>query len=199
MRLVVGLGNPGSAYASTRHNVGFAVVEELACRWRLPLGCARHGLRTVDGMFAGRPVMLVEPQMYMNLSGEALARSGLSITTAELLVVHDDLDLDCGRVRVKRCGGAGGHRGVESITALYGPEFARVRVGIGRSPHGVDTATYVLSRCTGTESELMTTAVQRAADAVECIVQHGEDTAMNSFNARLSGSPPASAAPMGRK
>jgi PTH1 family peptidyl-tRNA hydrolase len=197
MRLVVGLGNPGSAYAGTRHNIGFAVVEELARRWKMPLGAPRHGVRMAQGIVDGERAMLVEPQMYMNVSGAALAQLEPPVSTRELIVIHDDIDLECGRVKVKRGGGTGGHRGLESIAEHYGSDFIRVRLGVGRPPCGHDAAAYVLSPFDPAESVTIINAVQYAADAVEHIVRYGEEAAMNCFNVRSSGSP--AAAPMGRK
>jgi PTH1 family peptidyl-tRNA hydrolase len=199
MRIVVGLGNPGRAYADTRHNVGFAVVEELARRWRLPLGRTRRGVRASRGVIAGELAMLVEPQVYMNLSGEALTSLDPPVATKDLIVVHDDLDLECGRVHVKRGGGTAGHHGLDSIVERYGSNFARIRVGVGRAPDGTDTAEYVLSRFEDEEGEIVAAAVERAADAVECVLRAGEETAMNRFNVRSHGSTAAAAARIGRK
>ena len=197
MRIVVGLGNPGSAYASTRHNVGCAVVEELEQRWRIRLHHADRSARIGAGVVDGEPVMLVEPQLYMKRSGPALSAVQPPFTAQALIVVHDDLDLECGRLRVKRGGGTGGHRGLESIVECFGSEFTRVRLGIGRPPQGEEVATYVLSPFGPEEHPIIAAAVQRAADAVSCIVRQGEEAAMNRFNAR--GSDCLDAAPMGRK
>ena len=199
MRIVVGLGNPGSAYEATRHNVGFAVVEELAQRWRLPLGRTRGGVRMVHGPIAGQDVTLVEPQMYMNVSGVALARMIPPVTAKDLVVVHDDLDLQCGSVRVKRGGGTAGHHGLDSIVECFEADFTRVRVGIGRTPQGTATVDHVLSRFDAEECEIISGALQRAADAVECILREGENNAMNRFNMRPRGSSVvATPAPSGR-
>jgi PTH1 family peptidyl-tRNA hydrolase len=198
MRIIVGLGNPGSAYAGTRHNVGFAVVEKLAQRWRVSFGRAGPDVRMARGRINAEPVLLVQPQLYMNRSGAALAGVGRSVTAEELIVIHDDLDLECGCVRVKRGGGTAGHHGLNSIVECYGPDFARVRVGIGRPPRGTDTADYVLSRWGTEESERITAAVDRAAAAVECIVREGEEAAMNCFNVRQRTDAVAALAPMGR-
>lgn len=196
MRIIVGLGNPGDAYAGSRHNVGFAVVALLAVRYQLSFGPVREGIRMAQGRFGGKPVMLVEPQMYMNRTGTALA--GIPDTVAPaLIVVHDDLDLEVGCVRVKRGGGTAGHRGLESIVERYGPDFTRVRVGIGRPTGGEDPAEYVLSRFSVDENDVMRAAVRRAAEAVDCIVLDGEQTAMNHFNVRVRSAATAST-PSGR-
>lgn len=198
MWAVVGLGNPGSEYAGSRHNVGFAVVEELARRWRLPWGRARHAVRRAQGGMAGQDVALIEPQMYMNVSGPALIRSGQPIEVKRLIVVHDDLDLELGDIRVKRGGGTAGHHGVDSVVECYGSEFMRVRIGIGRPPRGEAGVDYVLSKFDEQEHEAFAAAIVRAADAVECIVSEGERAAMNAFNVRPRRRPPATAEPVGR-
>ncbi len=199
MRVIVGLGNPGSAYQGTRHNVGFAVVEELAERWRLALGRTRGGVRMARGLVAGHDVTIVEPQMYMNVSGVALAQMKPAVTAKDLVVVHDDLDLECGSVRVKRGGGTAGHHGLDSIVECFEGDFTRVRVGIGRPAYGTTTEDHVLSRFDAEEFEIMSPALRRAADAVECVLREGENIAMNRFNVRPRGSSViATPAPSGR-
>jgi len=198
MRVVVGLGNPGSRYAATRHNVGAVVVAELARRWGMTITSTPHGNHTAHGYIDTEPVLLVEPQMYMNMSGPALSRLDPPVNADQLIVVHDDLDLECGRIRVKHSGGAGGHRGIESIVQCQGPDFARVRVGIGRPPIGEDVAEFVLSPFTDGERRSIAGAVTRAGDAVECILRHGVETAMNRFNARNDSASPDMAERLGR-
>jgi PTH1 family peptidyl-tRNA hydrolase len=188
MCIVVGLGNPGPRYAHTRHNVGFAVVELLARRWGVSMERTHPGACGARASFAGKEVLLVEPQWLMNRSGEALAAVGLHLTAGSI-VTHDDVDLECGRVRVKFGGGAGGHRGLESIENHFGNQFVRVRVGIGRPPDEIDTAAYVLSRFSADQAPLASAAVGRAADAVECVLREGHQAAMNAFNARNQVAP----------
>jgi PTH1 family peptidyl-tRNA hydrolase len=197
MHLVVGLGNPGQEYAGSRHNVGFAVVEELARRWGLSLGPARHGMRIVLGVVAGKHVALIEPQMYMNMSGPALAGAGQEVDVTQLVVVHDDLDLELGGIRVKRGGGTAGHRGLRSIVEYCGEDFVRVRIGVGRPP-GKDAISYVLSKFNDEERDTIAAAITRAADAVECILAEGEERAMNRFNVRTPTGPLAPAQSVGR-
>lgn len=186
MRAVVGLGNPGEEYARTRHNVGFWVVEELARRWNADFGRERRGSRVARARFGGDAVLLIEPLMYMNCSGDSLARldADLRPTANEMIVVHDDLDLACGRVAVKKGGGTGGHRGLASLVAWGGADFARARVGIGRPPLGQEVATFVLRPFRSEERPVIETAVTRAADAVEAILRDGVGRAMNIFNTR---------------
>lgn len=183
MLAVIGLGNPGPQYAHTPHNVGCAVVERLADRWGVAF--ASDGIAKVAVAHrSGRPVALVEPLLLMNRSGPALAGTTLVTTTHGLVVVHDDLDLDCGRVQVKRGGGAAGHRGVLSIAEVFGADFIRLRVGIGRPPLGVDPAQFVLEPPPAARRAVLELAVETAADAVESVLRDGEQIAMNVFNAR---------------
>lgn len=187
-RLVVGLGNPGERYARTRHNVGFWVVDELGRRWKAAfvadaanrLGCFEH---------ASESICLIQPQMYMNRSGEALTQLAPPACAEALVVIHDDLDLDCAAVRVKQGGGTGGHRGLESLRTCFGPDFVRVRVGIGRPLDRTQVIDYVLSPFDATQTNLMDAAVTRAADAVEVVLREGASAAMNRFNRRCTPAP----------
>src|SRR5512137_1292987 len=165
--LVAGLGNPGADYSGTRHNVGFAAVERLAAdgsaRFSDGGGDAHAALIRV----AGTPVVLLKPQTFMNRSGAAVAAwlARLALPAARLVVVHDDLDLPLGRLRVVAAGGAGGHRGVRSIQETLGTtEFPRVRVGIGRPEAGQAAADRVLTDFTPEERPVATAAVARAAE-----------------------------------
>jgi PTH1 family peptidyl-tRNA hydrolase len=197
MRVVVGLGNPGSAYVGTRHNVGFDVVETLARRWHIALQLTDSHARVARGSIAGTPCLLVEPLTYMNRSGVALAHLEPPPAGPDLVVIHDDLDLGLGCIRVKRGGGTGGHRGLESIVECFGTECTRTRVGIGRPVRGTDVVAFVLSPFSSAERAVVDPAIARAADAVECILREGEKSAMNLFNVRPSGTHGA-AAPVGR-
>ncbi|MBI1817111.1 MAG: aminoacyl-tRNA hydrolase [Deltaproteobacteria bacterium] len=189
MVFVAGLGNPGQRYADTRHNVGFMVIERLAQRWHISLGDDVGGARTGVGRISEQPVTLVEPQRYMNLSGEVVAP--LRADGAALIVVHDDVDVPCGQLRVKRGGGDGGHRGVASIALCCGAEFDRVRVGVGRPSDGHDTSAHVLAPFGADEQEVIGTAIERAADAVEALLSEGLDAVMNRFNQRVPVAAPA--------
>ena len=186
MRLIVGLGNPGQAYAETRHNVGFWVVAAVAAvagmRFR------RHGeVLRAGGRLAGQAVTLAKPQSYMNRSGPVVAAliGELGLDLSEVIVIHDDLDLDPGRLRIKARGGHGGHNWVLSIIdALESDRFARVKIGIGRPPDGVEAADYVLAPVSARERAVLEEAVQQAVRAVECWVGEGLMTAMNRFNVK---------------
>jgi len=185
--LVLGLGNPGSDYAGTRHNLGFMVVAELA--GRLGVSLTRRGLSSLwgQGRMAGRKVILAQPQTYMNNSGQAAMSimSYFDLPPERLVVVHDDLDLEPGRLKVTTKGGAGGHKGVASLLAhLGGDQFLRLRVGIGRPRHAETVEDYVLSGFYADQREVFQEAVKEAADCLEVIVALGATAAMNQFHAR---------------
>ena len=171
----MGLGNPGRSYERTRHNVGFLVVDELARRyggsWR-----AKKKAEAAPVSLELRKVTLLKPTTYMNNSGAALA----GYKAEQLVVLHDDLDLPAGTVRVKVGGGAGGHNGLRSIIQHLGNDFVRVRIGIGRPPVGVTVTDYVLGRM----EEAVKESVSLAADAVEVLIESGSEAAMNQFNVR---------------
>lgn len=188
MRLIVGLGNPGQAYVETRHNAGFWVVEALAAGAGLKF--RRHGEgASTHGQVAGNAVTLLKPQTYMNRSGPVVAAvvGDLALGLSDVIVVHDDLDLDPGRLRIKSRGGAGGHNGVLSIIdALGSDRFARLKLGVGRPPAGEDPADYVLSPMPSRERTVLDEAVQQAVQALECWIAEGLVTAMNRFNVKPS-------------
>ena len=188
--LVVGLGNPGAEYEATRHNVGFRVVELLAAR----AGGGRFSKHrtnadVLEGRLAGRRVVLAKPRTYMNLSGGPVAGLAqyFSVPVPDVVVLHDELDLDFGVVRLKRGGGEGGHNGLRSISRALGTkEYLRVRFGIGRPPGRQDPADYVLKRFSGAETKELGFAVDLAADAAEALLSDGLEAAQNRFHA-LSG------------
>jgi peptidyl-tRNA hydrolase, PTH1 family len=188
--LVVGLGNPGESYRKTRHNLGFAVVDELASRHRLELRTQKFRARFGKGRISGRPVLLSKPQTYMNRSGQSVGvMAGWHRIPAErVVVVHDDLDLTLGRMKLKAGGGHGGHNGLRDIkTALGSSEFLRVRLGIGRPDGQDDASDHVLSSFRPEERELIEPIIGRAADATEAILADGVRTAMNVYNTRGEG------------
>jgi peptidyl-tRNA hydrolase, PTH1 family len=188
--LVVGLGNPGPDYAETRHNVGFHVVEMLAVRaGGGRFSRHRTGADILEGRLAGRRVVLAKPHSYMNFSGGPVA--GLvkyfAVPVEDLVVVHDDLDLGFGVVRLKRSGGEGGHNGLRSISASLGTkDYLRVRFGIGRPPGRQDPADFVLKRFSSAEKKELDLAVDLAADAAEALLSNGLEATQNRFHA-LSG------------
>jgi peptidyl-tRNA hydrolase, PTH1 family len=186
-QLVVGLGNPGSNYAQTRHNLGFMVADRLAAR----LGSnfkvhKRSGAEIATGRLGGRPVVLAKPRCYMNESGRQVGPLAkfYSVAPADVLVIHDDLDLDFGRIRLKIGGGEGGHNGLRSIVSALGTkDFARVRIGIGRPPGRKDPAAFVLENFTATERAEVPTVCEQAADATELLIELGLEPAQNRVHA----------------
>src|SRR5262249_44905003 len=183
MWLIAGLGNPGDQYQANRHNVGFMVADELARRWRLgDAWRSKFGGELLRGEAHDAQVLLLKPMKYMNLSGEVVAAAlgFFKLDAEQLVVVHDELDLDFGRLQVKRGGGTAGHNGLESIVARLGTsEFGRIRIGIGRPPDAARGADYVLSDFSKVERKELPFQIADAADAVETIVKDGMVAAMN--------------------
>jgi PTH1 family peptidyl-tRNA hydrolase len=186
LRLIVGLGNPGTAYAQTRHNVGMWVIERAAARWSIRLakrGVAHRGTGRLGSEF----LELAGTLDWMNITGPPL--KGLlrecSLTADDLILVHDDLDLDLGRLRIKYAGGHGGHNGIKSVIEAIGtPQFVRIKIGIGRPAPHQDSADYVLQSFTREEIEVVNPCLDRAVDALECLIHRGTAVAMNQFNVR---------------
>jgi PTH1 family peptidyl-tRNA hydrolase len=183
MRAVVGLGNPGSQYKGTRHNVGFEVVDELARRWSVALKKWKTTADTV--VVRSRDVVLVEPRTFMNNSGDAVAgiMAFHRIDPTDVLVVVDEVQLPLGRLRLRRSGSAGGHNGLKSVIESVGDAFPRLRIGVGRGDAQWDLADHVLSRFAAEERPVIASALVRAADAVEVFIDAGIEAAMNQFNA----------------
>jgi PTH1 family peptidyl-tRNA hydrolase len=181
MFLIVGLGNPGEKYSETRHNVGFQVVERLAGQADLRFGESKWKAQVCKGALAGQAVVLAKPQTFMNLSGEAVAplAAYYKVEPENIIVIHDDLDLDCGRIKLAAQGGAGGHNGIKSLIQHLGTRsFSRVRIGIGRPPQFMPVERFVLARFDGHEAPVMAEAVDRAVEAVDLIVAKGLAAAM---------------------
>jgi len=187
--LVVGLGNPGTEYAGTRHNVGVAVVELLAQRHAGSFKKTKEKSLVADTRVDGRRVVLAFPQTYMNESGQAvgmLVRRHDIDDLHHLVIVHDELDLPVGSLRVKVGGGLAGHNGLKSIKAhLHSDDFVRVRIGVGKPPSAATGADYVLRRPSKAERAELEAIVARSADAVERILHDGPDVAMAAFNGAL--------------
>ncbi len=187
MFLVAGLGNPGPEYAGHRHNVGFRVLDVLARRLGVGFRSKFHG-ELAQAEARGQKVALLKPMQFMNLSGHAVSAAAkfFQIAPADVLVVHDELDLDFGVIRFKVGGGAAGHNGLRSVTDSLGtPDFARVRFGIGR-PRGKG-ADYVLSDFAKPEREELPALLDRAADAIELALEKGIRMAMNEVNRARTG------------
>ena len=185
LALVVGLGNPGPNYAGNRHNVGFMVAEELAARAGGKFKAHKSGADVLEGRLAGRRVALAKPRSFMNLSGGPVAGAArfFKVAPAAIIVVHDELDIPFGAVRLKLGGGDNGHNGLRSITkSLATKDYHRVRVGIGRPPGRMDPADFVLRDFSSTERKELPFEVDRAADAVEALLTKGLEAAQNAFH-----------------
>ena len=184
-RLIVGLGNPESDYGDTRHNMGFACVQELARRWGV--GVDRKRWQSLVGRSEAKGVWLVMPQTYMNLSGEAVAKAlrDTKLTPAQTWLVYDELDLPLCRMRIRRGGSGAGHNGVKSVISSLGTDdFVRFRVGIGKpASRGKESGVrYVLGRFTKAEAERLPKVVNGVADALELAIEAGVERAMDRFN-----------------
>jgi len=183
--LVVGLGNPGPRYAGNRHNAGFLVLDELADRVGGRFKAHKGRADVVEGRLATVPVVVAKPRSYMNESGGPVVSVArfYKIPLERLVIVHDDLDLPFGSLRLKRGGGDGGHNGLRSATAALGStEYLRLRFGIGRPPGRQDPAEFVLRDFSATERKDLGFHVDRAADAVEALLSDGLEAAQNAYN-----------------
>lgn len=185
--LVVGLGNPGPGYAGNRHNAGFMVLDALAARVGGRFRSHRARAEVVEGRLAGQRVVLAKPRSYMNESGGPVAglRNFFKVPTDRIVVVHDEMDIPFGSVRLKRGGGTGGHNGLRSITKSLGTsEFLRVRFGIGRPPGRMDPAAFVLQDFSTAERKELDLQIELVADAVEHLLTKGLQAAQNVYHSR---------------
>jgi PTH1 family peptidyl-tRNA hydrolase len=188
-RLIVGLGNPGPAYARTRHNIGFRVVDALSAHCRIRLDQVYSGAAYGLGTLCGHAVALVKPMTYMNRSGAPIGSllTYWGLTCGEMIVIHDDMDLAFGRIKIKKKGGDGGHRGIRSLVDVCGDDrFCRIRVGIGRSEADGDAVDYVLGSFQNTETAALTSVIETARDAAIAVLCEGAEVAMNRYNRRSS-------------
>ena len=186
-QLVVGLGNPGDNYARTRHNLGFMVADLLAARLGSKFKAhKRSGAEVVSGRMAGHSVLLAKPRCFMNESGRQVGPLAkfYSVAPADIIVIHDDLDLEFGLIRLKIGGGEGGHNGVRSVaSALATKDFQRGRIGIGRPPGRKDPSAFVLENFTAAERAEVPTICEQAADATELLIELGLEPAQNRVHA----------------
>ena len=186
--IIAGLGNPGDRYVMTRHNVGFRVTERLEDRLGLRCSRARFHAMVGQGSHAGQQILLMRPQTFLNLSGEAVAEAAqfYKVPPERCLIIFDDISLPPGRLRIRRDGSAGGHNGIKSIIAQLGSQaFPRVKVGVGDKPHpDYDLADWVLSTFSAQEQKLLEPALDRAAGAALEIVAHGVEQAANEYNGK---------------
>jgi PTH1 family peptidyl-tRNA hydrolase len=184
VKIIVGLGNPGIHYEWSRHNIGFMVVNRLAEVHRIPVGTRRFKSLFGKGSIDSEPVILVKPMTYMNRSGEAVAKivPFFKVGMKDLIVIHDDLDLPFGKLRIKQRGGDGGHQGIRSvIEAISGNNFLRLKIGVGRPPEEMDPAEYVLTPFSGKEKSSLDNTLTRAAECLAVILHEGIETAMNRY------------------
>jgi len=196
MHLIIGLGNPGTKYVNTRHNIGFDIVDFLAQAEASPKKSgifsrnksdfkSKHRALISESRIAGKKVILAKPQTFMNLSGESVAALAkfYKIENENIIVIYDDIDLPLGKLRMRPGGGSGGHNGIKSIISHIGEDFCRVRIGIGADKHAdFDTADYVLGKFTKKETETLIQTAKTATEAIEEIVRSGINAAMNKFN-----------------
>lgn len=184
MYVIVGLGNPGKKYDGTRHNVGFEAIEYLGYKNNIEINKIKHKALIGKGMIKGKKVMLVKPQTFMNLSGESLREilEYYDIDLSKLVVLYDDIDIDLGRLRIRKKGSAGTHNGMKNIIyLLQNDKFPRIRIGIG-APGNKGLIPHVLGKFGKDEKEDILISIRSAAEAVECMLEEGIDKAMNQYN-----------------
>ncbi len=185
MKLIVGLGNPGKKYERTRHNLGFLVLDRLAAKNGVVVAKRKYESLVGEWNSDREKILLVKPQAYMNQSGQAIRSllRYLPVEARDLVLIHDDLDVPFGRMRIRERGGAGGHRGMLSVLEALGEEaFFRLRLGIGRPPPGVDPTDFVLQSFSQEEVAQLDEVISRAAEAVEYLLREGPRRAMGKFN-----------------
>ena len=191
MYMIAGLGNPGREYQNTRHNIGFDVIDRIADAYHIEMSDKKHKAISGRGVIDGTKVILVKPQTYMNLSGESIRQIADYYdvdTTEELIVIHDDISLDVGQIRIRTKGSAGGHNGLKNIILNLGHDrFARIKVGVGEKPKGYDLADYVLGHFTTEERKVLETSGEHADEAVRMVLAGDPEGAMNRFNTKVSG------------
>jgi PTH1 family peptidyl-tRNA hydrolase len=184
MWLICGLGNPGPKYAGTRHNIGFMVVDRLAERWRAPTWQQKFKGEATTTQVAGEPALLLKPLTYMNVSGDSVqpAMAFYKLGLDRLIVIHDELDLPLGKLKLKKGGGHGGHNGIRHIAGRLGEDFFRVRAGIGRPDGKKSVSSHVLGGFAGDEAIEADLLVDKTADAVETVIKEGLLAAQNKFH-----------------
>lgn len=187
MKLIVGLGNPGKEYTLSRHNIGFLVINRLARENSIALKSKSFKSRWGRGKIVRRTAILAKPHTFMNLSGEAVKAIAhfYKIAPPDIIVVHDDSDIEFGYLKIKTSGGSGGHRGIDSIiTLLKDNNFIRIRVGIGKPSPRMDHSEFVLSPFNESEQKSLKQVIHKAQDCLETIITHGPEAAMNKFHCK---------------
>lgn len=198
MKVIVGLGNPGTKYAGTRHNIGFDTVTALADKYSIKLKDKKFNGLIGEGFIEGEKVMLVQPQTYMNLSGECVGMIAgfYKLDAEDIIVICDDINLDTGRLRIRAKGSAGGHNGLKNIIAHLGTEaFPRIRIGVGEKTEGWDLADYVLARFSGEDEATMRKAIKNAVGAIETWISYDIGKAMNLYNVNPNPKPKKESVP----
>jgi len=185
VKLIVGLGNPGRDYKSTRHNIGFLAADIIADRTHTAFTESSFNAQLTSGTAFEESILIVKPQTYMNLSGEAV--SGIvehhNIQPADIIIIHDDMDIEFGRIKIKTRGGSAGHRGIESIIYnLQSDEFIRIRAGIGKPSEDTEPVDYVLQKFSETENKLLFNVLDNIYNCIETIFKSGPEIAMNKFH-----------------
>ena len=185
MKLIVGLGNPEKEYNNTRHNMGFDAINKLAEKYEIEVN--KNGFQGIygQGKIEGQKVILLKPQTYMNLSGESVLEimNFYKIEDEDLLVIYDDKDTDAGEIRIRRQGSAGSHNGMKSVIQCLGTfEFDRIRIGIGQPEHKGDMINYVIGKIREEDRKKLEEGIEKAVEAVGCILKENIDTAMNKYN-----------------
>lgn len=186
MYIIVGLGNPGRRYESTRHNMGFIAADKIAAALGIRIDKIKFKALIGEGTFGGQKVILVKPQTYMNLSGRSVKEitDFYKIDLSRLIVIYDDIDIDIGRIRIRKGGGSGTHNGMKDIIYhLYDDAFPRIRVGIGNAA-GRSLASFVTGKISKEDAVILDEATDRAAKAALAIIESGIDAAMNEYNVR---------------
>lgn len=185
MYLIIGLGNPEEEYSKTRHNMGFNAINKIADQYGIKVNKSKFQGLYESAIIEGKKVMLIKPQTYMNLSGECIKQfvDFYKIQKEEILVIYDDMDIEPGKIKIRKKGGAGGHNGMKSIIKMLGTEeFARIRTGIGRPKHNGDDINYVIGAIPEEEIPKLQEGVEKAKEAVIEILKNGIDSAMNKLN-----------------
>lgn len=185
MYLIIGLGNPEEEYSRTRHNMGFNAINKIAEQYGVKVNKSKFQGLYESEIIEGKKAILIKPQTYMNLSGECIKQfvDFYKIKKEEILVIYDDMDIEPGKIKIRKKGGAGGHNGMKSIIKMLGTEeFARIRVGIGRPEHNGDEINYVIGAIPEEEIPKLEEGVEKAKEAIIEILKNGIDSAMNKLN-----------------
>ena len=185
MYLIVGLGNPEEEYSNTRHNMGFATINKLAKKLNIEVNKKKFNALYGSGIVNGQKIILIKPQTYMNLSGESVADicNYYNIDLENLIVIYDDIDLDVGKIRIRKKGSGGTHNGMKSVVSnLQTEDFPRIRIGIGEPTYKNDLLNFILTKIPNEEYKVLEKATENAANAIVDIISNGIDTAMNKYN-----------------